>query len=63
MDRVVEWQLGHPEQDRDACATWLKEEQAAGRLAPAGDFAKEAKRSGKQDGKPKKKAKISEALS
>lgn len=32
LAKVVEWQLENPEGDKDACATWLKEEQRSGRL-------------------------------
>ena len=32
LANVVEWQLEHPEGDKDACIDWLKEEQRSGRL-------------------------------
>ncbi|TRM65648.1 hypothetical protein BD626DRAFT_485438 [Schizophyllum amplum] len=32
LARVVDWQLEHPEGAKDACAAWLKDEHAAGRL-------------------------------
>lgn len=32
LNKVMEWQLEHPEGDKDACITWLKEEQRSGRL-------------------------------
>ncbi|KAH9947968.1 hypothetical protein B0H21DRAFT_821480 [Amylocystis lapponica] len=47
LARVVEWQLRHPEEGKDACEAWLKAEYAAGRIgvrwgpAPANKRGKE----------------------
>ncbi|KAI6133354.1 hypothetical protein EDD16DRAFT_1467437 [Pisolithus croceorrhizus] len=32
LDKVFEWQLEHPEGDKAACASWLKEECSSGRI-------------------------------
>jgi len=32
LAKVIEWQLEHPEADKDACVAWLNEEQRSGRL-------------------------------
>jgi tRNA nucleotidyltransferase (CCA-adding enzyme) len=32
VNRVIEWQLEHPEGTKDDCLAWLKEEKSAGRM-------------------------------
>ncbi|KAG0697785.1 hypothetical protein DFH29DRAFT_944606 [Suillus ampliporus] len=32
VNRVLEWQLGHPDGTQDDCLAWLKEEKSAGRI-------------------------------
>lgn len=32
VNRVLEWQLGHPEGTQDDCLAWLKEDKSAGRI-------------------------------
>ncbi|KAF9229680.1 hypothetical protein BS17DRAFT_744049 [Gyrodon lividus] len=33
LAKVVEWQLEHPDGDKDACISWLKEEHSSGRFS------------------------------
>ena len=33
LDKVTEWQLDHPNGTKEECGTWLKAQQAAGKIA------------------------------
>ncbi|EJD04209.1 uncharacterized protein FOMMEDRAFT_155333 [Fomitiporia mediterranea MF3/22] len=57
LAQVSEWALDHPEGTKDECATWLKEEQAAGRI-DTGDGSQNALKA-----PPAKKAKVTGASS
>lgn len=55
LARVVEWQLSHPDQGKEACEAFLKDEHAAGRLFPlvSNDCRRSANHGGRAAKKPK----------
>lgn len=60
MARVVEWQLSHPGESKAACESFLKEEQAMGRLVTSAASlfnGSDGKRKADQEGKTSKKPK------
>lgn len=38
LNKVLEWQLGHPSLSKEDCIQWLKEEQAVGKISITDNF-------------------------
>ena len=58
LDRVIEWQLGHPNGTKTECEVWLRGEHAAGTLISEPIA---ARRSDGNGGSVNKKAKLADS--